>query len=108
MPPFETPQEIAARLTPQQFELLVRSYIKTQRERLPKKFRIMFWAPEYREEPGHWDINTNGTETKGEILAEVVTEHMRRLGFEESCKLNLIEHDATVVEPAPVEDEIPY
>ena len=95
---FETPQQIAARLSPREFERLVRSYILRELERLPKANRkLSLFYTDYKDS-FEWSVGdsyaSSPTATKGEILADVVTEQMRRLGFVESCKLDLIEFKA--------------
>ena len=98
------PKELAASLTPTQFELLVRAYIAEQLTRLEENpGNVMFWldlgyGKTAEPKNGHWQlgVSTNKPLTRGEVLADVVIEQNRRNNFDKSCKLALIEHEPSV------------
>jgi hypothetical protein len=112
----EQMQSLIAKLTPREFEVLVRGVIKKELAGLGQRQGSISLNihVEYGEDPtaiknADWAIGDYGSSTKGEILHEVVHEHNRRMGFTEACKLQVLEYEPPVAAPAPADgDEIPF
>ena len=85
-----TPQELAASLTDEEFELLLRARVRTTLAALDPKGHpfVCFWISTYDIEKMHWDVGVSSDhKTKGEILSECVTEFNRRSGFKSTLRL---------------------
>lgn len=81
-------------LSDTEVELLIRKYVGKMQKRMKPETHIGFSvrskAYEAREQRGYWTVgnqygSTNSAE--GEILAETVNEHNRRIGFKSSLLL---------------------
>lgn len=116
-----TPEQIALELSPVQFERIVQSYLAGHMTRaglgksknggdLPgvhlfADYQSGQWTK------WKWTIGWDGAqETKGEIFAPCCSEHARRLGFTQACKLLQIdgpEAPGSHLSGDPV-DDIPF
>jgi hypothetical protein len=93
--------ELSSTLSSEEFELLVRHRLQAAfRTVAPNTSMIMLLAVttygnanELKE--ATWKIGTSA-QTSGEILSECVDEHNRRLNFEKTCTLRLIEASPTI------------
>jgi hypothetical protein len=100
-------------LTAPQFEQLLRLRLATAIKQLPRGHSIMLFAGgTYSGEMAlhhcDWKIgDLSKDQTSGEILDDCVVEHLRRLNFNKTNKLNLIEGTSSDVEILPLNDEIP-
>lgn len=101
-----TVQELAEALSPQEFELLVRAYVRSRMAKLlPKDATIiLFCNAEYNKaelKSTIWQVGAySETQTKGEILDSTVEEQLRRRSFETNNTLLLIEAQ---VEPETID-----
>lgn len=88
-----SPTALANSLTPQYFELLVRAYVQRQMNKMsPKNNGIfLFVHTDYGTteiKKCQWVLGSSSeTQTKGEILADCVAEHNRRMNFNSTLML---------------------
>lgn len=109
------PSQLADELSSTQFENLLRFYLARTTTRVGahrRRHTAMTFSCSISEdgvESCRWQIGNGYSDdprTDGEILSSVVIEHCRRLGFAETCKLNLIEGTITV--PPSKDVEVPF
>ena len=90
----------ANKVSPEEFELFLRRYLSRQVRRLPpNKTQSIFLKANilYNDDPGElrhvsWIImSLTDVRTEGEILSDVIDEHERRMDFQKTCTLRLIE-----------------
>lgn len=91
------PQNLAATIAPENFELFLRAYLAKQCARLKKNpsavmlFISTGYGTDIELKKTQWTIDTSERSTKGEIFSQCIDEYNRRLDFEQSCTLRLIE-----------------
>lgn len=119
MPPFLDLDAMARTLSAEQFELLLRARVQIEFDRLsPETREISFniwcdYGESRRIKAATWRVGSYDTNTKGEILADCIQEHNRRLSFEESCTLRLLETPVEAVSEATpaassADDDVPF
>lgn len=101
-------------LSPTDFELLLRAYVRKQMARFDRDDMNNSYTRAYfywnGDDKSSWDIRAGhgypGVETKGEVLVLCAEELDRRIGAEDQNKLSLLTHE----EPLSMSlgDEIPF
>jgi hypothetical protein len=92
-------EKLAETLSPEQFELLLRSYIEKQISRLTNNQSLIMlvvhtgYGSDLNINEAHWQVGLSSTQTTGEILEACITECNRRSDFAKSCTLRLIQNE---------------